>query len=122
MENLLEMVKNDRNAREFLHECYMEDPDHIGTGFSRWLEENEDVLPVYLECMMQIDGSTGSLLESFVLARMETGNKFMPEATLRLNKNDLEKFDTDKGYQAVFDSEPWFRRGNGSAEHEEMLR
>ena len=103
MDNLLEMVKNDRNAREFLHECYMEDPDHIGTGFSRWLEENEDVLPVYLECMMQIDGSTGSLLESFVLARMETGNKFMPEATLRLNKNDLEKFDTDKGYQAVFE-------------------
>lgn len=115
MENLLEMVKNDRNAREFLHECYMEDPDHVGTGFSRWLAENEDVLPVYLECMTQIDGSTGSMLESFVLARMEDGEgkagsknenvAYMQEATRKLyfNKKDEEKLETDEGYKAVFE-------------------
>ena len=95
MENLLEMIKNDRNAREFLHECYMEDPDHVGTGFSKWLAENADVLPVYLECMEQIDGDTGSMLESFMLARMEDGEgKPIQEANSRrfnVNENDRSK-------------------------------
>ena len=98
MENLLEMAKSDGNTRNFLHECYMADPDHVGTGFGRWLEENKEVLPVYLECMEQIEGRTGYLQEGFMLARMEAGTN------LHLNPKDEEKLNAgDPDYVGAFE-------------------